>query len=121
MTDIKMEELVSIVGELAGKYTGYESTSITYEKAEQLMGAVLYCIREVMQAGGGAAVFSKEISAGVLYEQRFLRKFPRESVIRILKKYNTEYEETPDNICEIVMRRLEEEFSAPEEVVEICD
>lgn len=208
MTDIKMEELVSIVGELTGKYTGYESTSITYEKAEQLMGAVLYCIREVGQAGGGTAVFSKEISAGLLYErgaflveektkkalalyneilpefdsygnrflqdtfaeglpeffrrydckfepqdtiltldypvmkdmsgctgidriyeyilciqeeQRFLRKFLRESVIRILKKYNTEYEETPDNICEIVMRRLEEEFSAPEEVVEICD
>ncbi len=30
---IGMEELVSIVGELAGKYTG-ESTSVTYEKAE---------------------------------------------------------------------------------------
>ncbi len=69
MTDIKMEELVSIVGELTGKYTGYESTSITYEKAEQLMGAVLYCIREVGQAGGGTAVFSKEISAGLLYER----------------------------------------------------
>ncbi|MFT4106108.1 MAG: DUF6179 domain-containing protein [Lacrimispora sp.] len=41
-----MEELLPLVGELAEKYTGRESTSITYEKARQLMGAVLYCIRE---------------------------------------------------------------------------
>lgn len=41
-----MEELVPIVAELARKYTGYESTSLSYEKAQQLMGAVLYCIRE---------------------------------------------------------------------------
>ncbi|WP_333647946.1 DUF6179 domain-containing protein [Lacrimispora sp.] len=41
-----MEELLPLVGELAEKYTGKESTSITYEKARQLMGAVLYCIRE---------------------------------------------------------------------------
>jgi hypothetical protein len=34
----KMEELVPIVGELAEKYTTFESTSISYEKAEQLMG-----------------------------------------------------------------------------------
>ncbi len=37
-----MEELVPIVGKLAEKYTAYESTSITYEKAEQLMEAALY-------------------------------------------------------------------------------
>jgi hypothetical protein len=34
------------VGELAAKYTSKESTSITYEKARQLMEAVLYCIQE---------------------------------------------------------------------------
>ncbi len=42
----EMEELVPIVGRLAQKYTANESTSVTYEKAEQLMGAVLYCIHE---------------------------------------------------------------------------
>lgn len=47
--DYQMEELVPIVAELAGKYTAGESTSVTYEKAEQLMGAVLYCIRETWQ------------------------------------------------------------------------
>lgn len=37
-----MEELVPIVGKLAEKYTAGESTSVTYEKAEQLMGAAEY-------------------------------------------------------------------------------
>lgn len=46
----KMEELVPIVGKLAQRYTAGESTSVTYEKAEQLMGAVLYCIRELAYA-----------------------------------------------------------------------
>ena len=42
-----MEELVPVVGRLAEKYCAGESSSVTYEKAEQLMGAVLYCIHEV--------------------------------------------------------------------------
>jgi hypothetical protein len=44
--NFKTEDLLPLVGELAGKYTSKESTSITYEKARQLMEAVLYCIRE---------------------------------------------------------------------------
>lgn len=46
-----MEELVPIVGRLADKYCAGESSSVTYEMAEQLMGAVLYCIREAENAG----------------------------------------------------------------------
>lgn len=42
----EMEELLPIVAELTTKYTRNESTSVTYERAEQLMGAVLYCIAE---------------------------------------------------------------------------
>ena len=41
MVNYEMEELVPIVGKLAEKYTAFESTSVSYEKAEQLMGAVL--------------------------------------------------------------------------------
>lgn len=40
------EELIPIVAELAERYTGYEHSSITYEKAQMLMEAVLYCINE---------------------------------------------------------------------------
>lgn len=42
----EMEELVPLVGELVTKYTSNESTSVTYEKAQQLMGAVVFCIQE---------------------------------------------------------------------------
>lgn len=55
----KMEELVPLVTELTEKYTGFESTSVTYEKAEQLMGAVLYCIRET-ECGQEEALASEE-------------------------------------------------------------
>ncbi len=54
----KMEELAPIVGKLAEKYTAFGSTSITYEKAEQLMGAVLYCIHELEGAEGVPAVLA---------------------------------------------------------------
>lgn len=49
--DYEMEELVPIVGKLAEAYTGFDSTSITYEKAQQLMEAVLYCIHELKENG----------------------------------------------------------------------
>ena len=50
----EMEELIPIVAELSEQYTGYESTSIPYEKANQLMEAVIYCIHEYEQSGGNA-------------------------------------------------------------------
>lgn len=64
----EMEELIPVVGKLAEKYTAFESTSVTYEKAEQLMGAVLYCIQETGSAGGALA---KKTSAGQAYEAGF--------------------------------------------------
>ena len=42
----EMEELLPIVAKLANSYTAWESTSVTYEKADQLMEAVLYSIRQ---------------------------------------------------------------------------
>lgn len=45
----EMEELVPIVAKLAQKYNGMASSSISFEKAEQLMEAVIYCISELEQ------------------------------------------------------------------------
>jgi len=42
-----MDELMPIVAWLTEKYTSKESTSVSYNIARQLMGAVLYCIREL--------------------------------------------------------------------------
>lgn len=44
--DYEMEDLLPIVAELAEKYTSKESSSVPYETAQMLMGAVIYCIRE---------------------------------------------------------------------------
>lgn len=66
--DYKMEELVPIVRKLAEKYTVHESTSITYEKAEQLMGAVLYCIHEWKEIRGSSLALNEKISAQRAYE-----------------------------------------------------
>lgn len=40
------EELFLVIKWLTEKYTGKESSSVTYEKARQLTGAALYCIEE---------------------------------------------------------------------------
>ena len=39
-----MEELLPVVSTLVEEYTGKESSSVTYERARQLMEAVIYCI-----------------------------------------------------------------------------
>lgn len=59
--DYEMEELLPIVATLAEKYTGGESSSISYEKAGQLMEAVMYCIRET-----NAREFSEGKSDGLV-------------------------------------------------------
>lgn len=66
--DYDMEELVPVVGKLAEKYTAHESTSITYEKAEQLMGAVLYCIHELKEISGNSLTLNEKIPAQRAYE-----------------------------------------------------
>ena len=64
-------ELVPIVAELARRYTANESTSLSYEKAQQLMEAVLYCIRETEQSGDCDLVLGKRILARNAYEQGY--------------------------------------------------
>ena len=54
--EYEMEELITIVGRLAEKYNAHESTSMTYEKAEQLMEAILYCIHETIKLSPNCSV-----------------------------------------------------------------
>lgn len=63
------EELLPLVKELSWKYTGKASTSISYEAAQQLMKAVLYCIQEyTLGAGKDALCPEKKVSAREAYE-----------------------------------------------------
>ena len=84
--DYEMEELVPIVGKLAEKYTSHESTSITYEKAEQLMGAVLYCIHELWESSGNAPSLNKKLSAQRAYEMG--AAYVRDKIGKALDLYN---------------------------------
>lgn len=54
-----MEEVMPIVSKLAWKYTGCDHTSVTYEKAQMLMEAVLYCIHEYEQSEKNALLVKK--------------------------------------------------------------
>lgn len=62
-----IEELVPIVAKLAEGYTSKESASITYDRAQQLMEAVLYCIREGERAEQFSCVPVGELSATRMY------------------------------------------------------
>ncbi|TCL56616.1 hypothetical protein EDD76_111110 [Kineothrix alysoides] len=61
-----IEELLPVVKYLTEKYTSKESTSITYEKAQQLMGAVLYCVeeREMHLQGGDGSEHTQIVESG---------------------------------------------------------
>ena len=63
----EMEDLLPLVGYLAQKYTSGESTSVTYEKAEQLMEAVLYCIREAEQETEHAVLVPERMKVEKMY------------------------------------------------------
>ncbi len=63
-----MNDLIPVVARLAEKYVGGDSTSVTYEKAEQLMEAVLYCIHEAETCGSNPVVSTKETPAQEVYE-----------------------------------------------------
>ena len=72
----KPQDLIPIVAELTDMYTKGESTSVTYEAAQHLMEAVLYCIREAEELNGGQDGEQREdlpstgenLSARALYE-----------------------------------------------------
>jgi hypothetical protein len=70
-----MEELLPLVKELADIYTGKESTSISYEAAQRLMEAVLYCIRENdrpwNEEGNAVATRSLFATAREAYDQGY--------------------------------------------------
>lgn len=65
--DYPLEELLPIVAELAIKYTGYEHSSIPYEKAQMLMEGVLYCINESGENTGNT-LMGKPPSAKEAYQ-----------------------------------------------------
>ena len=61
-----MEELIPILAELTDRFTSKDSTSVTYERARQLMEAIMYCIRQCEMQGN--LVDRKGLSAREAYQ-----------------------------------------------------
>ncbi len=62
------EELIPIVAELTDLYTRGESTSVTYEAAQHLMEAVLYCIHEAETMQDNGLISFGQTDVRSLYE-----------------------------------------------------
>lgn len=80
-----MEELVPIVAKLARRAAGGESTSVSYEKAQQLMEAVLYCIQEY-EAGSGSLPRRTGMPAEEVY--RLGRRMVTDKVLLLKECYH---------------------------------
>lgn len=90
-SEYKMEELIPIVADLVKQYTGNESTSVTYEKAQQLMDAVIYCIKEYESVYEAVEMEDLPIalgekSAGEAYRLGYQKVL--EKVKQVQKQYN---------------------------------
>lgn len=67
-----LEEILPVVSYLTNKYTSGESSSVPYEKAEMLMEAVLYCIRECFTWNeSGVLPAVNNLSARQAYEKGY--------------------------------------------------
>lgn len=73
--DYTMEELLPVVGKLTEKYTSLSSTSVTYETAQQLMGAVFYCLREAeyeaVKTGKNSVATASDTDLWRFYQQGY--------------------------------------------------
>ena len=91
--DYQMEELLPIVSELAQKYAGYESTSITYEKAQSLMEAVLFCLSEYNSSAKDSLV-QKDISVKEQYSIGAKLLFEKvENIRKIFNEISFQFED----------------------------
>lgn len=68
--EYSIEELLPVMEKLTKKYTSNESSSVTYETARMLMGAVLYCIEECFNDGGNELLIMNEKLDGKIAYQR---------------------------------------------------
>ncbi len=84
--EYRPEGLLPLVAELADKYTSKESSSVTYEQAQRLLAAVVYCIRE---CGNGSA---NAVDSGQLPDERALYNRGRELVVEKVYRAKKVYE-----------------------------
>ena len=127
MMNFRMEELLPIVTWLSEKYTSKESTSISYERARQLMEAVLYCIH---QCEDNNQLMSKgEMDAKKIYQagyQRLIQKVQNTQIVysEMIEKFNAygneNYNDTVNKAIPQFFRYYDARF-APQETIITMD
>lgn len=75
MTDYSPEELFPLLGRISRRYTSNESSSISYAKAQQLMGSILYCINGIYE-DATLSTFSPP-SASFAYKTGFQKRMKK--------------------------------------------
>lgn len=109
-----MEELLPILEKLSKKYTSNESSSITYETAQVLMGAILYCIKEYYQTEsmnyGNKSKYSSSVTESV-EDITSIKKCGE--VIDAQKAYQMGYE--------AVIEKVKMTYQIYEEIINIWD
>ena len=108
-----MEEMIPIVAKLTEQYTGHESTSVTYETANQLMGAVIYCIREYETASDLQEVEIGRREADA--EEKITEKGKVDAGIRIAQADKVTAKEAYELGCRLVdskVRRMKDLYHA---------
>ena len=92
MDEDDMQEMLEIVAELSRKYASGDRTSITYETAEQLMGAVQYCINEyesedsTCRDDAGDRIESAEIDESA--RKKSLTRLPESGSLSVRARYD---------------------------------
>lgn len=93
-----LEEILPVVIYLTDKYTSRESSSVPYEKAEMLMEAVLYCIRECFTwNASGILPAANSLSARQAYEKGY--EYLTEKVNKAKALYDTLITDFEDYGC----------------------
>ena len=80
----EMEELLPVVAKLAAQYTGLDSTSISYETAQQLLEAVLYCIDEYETDCGSSEMTAARLPAVKAYQLGYEKVTAKVQALRTL-------------------------------------
>lgn len=98
-----IQELLPIVAKLSEKYTGGTSTSVTFERAQELMEAVLYCIHEYEQEQDfqNALMASEAPCTEEYYQKGF------ELVVRKVKKMRAFYNRLSERFDSYGCKNLE--------------
>ena len=89
-----LEELLPLTAWLADKYTSKESSSVTYETAQMLMEAVLYCVREYENITAGALRSEHAVKAEDAY------KIGYDRVVKKVHKAKEIYNDLTGDFCD---------------------